>query len=406
MKNIIFYLYSISDENKLILLIKNKINEHYEKCGYCTLCKKYTYYLSKNKKKQEIVLEEARNLINSEKIEINDNIQKELKDLFFIFDDSNMKYFNFIINMVKNYNINGQESFKNYMHYYINISLLMYENEKNDFNLLLNEKLILEFIHQQNSELLFDNKPKVIQIFLCNKFMLLSNNIINKMKDILLSERKLNKAKQIINLSFMLKEMENKEYKNNLFKNKEEKASNCNFRNMITICSIIFEEIFNKTISNSNIPVRDNIQILEDIFYNNNINKIISLSVNLINGECNIIRVGKDLSSHINQNLFDLFPIIFKDYQINLFLSSIFDKFNNNLNGQKILYQNINTNKSINKLSNKISSKKITKTTDNKKENISVEIKLIICENISSKIFYKCLALRLAPLFNDDYKYL
>ena len=362
MKNIIFYLYSISDENKLSFLIKQKIKEHYEKCGYCTLCKKYTYYQNRNIKKQEIDLEETRSLINSEKIEINDNIQKELKDIFFIFDDSSMKYFNFIINMVKNYNINGQESFKNYMHYYINISLLMYENEKNDFNLLLNEKLILEFIHQQNSELLFDNKPKVIQIFLCNKFMLLSNNIINKMKDILLSERKLNKAKQIINLSFMLKEMENKEYKNNLFKNKEEKASNCNFRNMITICSIIFEEIFNETISNSNIPVRDNIQILEDIFYNNNINKIISLSVNLINGECNIIRVGKDLSSHINQNLFDLFPIIFKDYQINLFLSSIFDRFDNYLNEQTIAYQNTNSsitnNNIIKKLSNKTSFKK------------------------------------------------
>ena len=409
MKNIIFYLYSISDENKLILLIKNKINEHYEKCGYCTLCKKYTYYLSKKKKKQEIVLEEARNLINSEKIEINENIQNKLKDLFFIFDNDDMKYFNFIKNMVKNYNINGKESFKNYMHYYIKMTLLMYENEKNDFNLLLNEKLILEFIHQQNNVLLFDNKPKVIQIFLCNKFMNLSNNIINKMKDILISERKFNKAQEIINLSFMLKEMDNKEYKNNIFKNKEEKVSNCNFKNMIAICSIIFEEIFNKTLSYSNMPIRDNIQILEDIFYNNNINKIISLSVNLINGECNIIRVGKDLSSHINQNLYDLFPIIFKDYQINLFLSSIFDRFDNYLNEQTIAYQNTNSsitnNNIIKKLSNKTSFKKNIKKTDNKKNNISVEIKLIICENISSKIFYKCLTLKLTPLFNNDYKY-
>ena len=406
MKNIIFYLYSVSDENKLSFLIKQKINEHYEKCGYCTLCKKYTYYLSKNKKSQVIDLEEARNLINNEKIEMNDNIQKKLKDLFFIFDDGNMKYFTFINNMVKNYNIKGKESFKNYAYYYINMSLLIYENEKNDFNLLLNEKLILEFIHQQNRELLFDNKPKVIQIFLCNKFMVLSNNIINKLKDILISERKINKAQEIINLSFMLKEMENKEYINNICKNKEEKASNCNFKNMIAICSIIFEEIFNKTISNSNIPIRDNIQILEDIFYNNNINKKISLSVNLINKKCNIIRVGEDLSSHINQNLFDLFPIIFKEYQINLFLSSIFDEFDKNLNDQTIIYQNNNTNNNIiNKLYNITSSKNIIKRIDNKKNQIFVEIKLIICENISSKIFYKCLALRLAPLFNDDYKY-
>ena len=406
MKNIIFYLYTVSGENKMSFLIKHKINEHYEKCGYCTLCKKYKYYLSKIKKNKEIDSEETRNLINSEKIEINDNIERDLKDLFFIFDYANMKYFYFIKNMVKNYNINGKESFKNYMHYYINMSLLMYENEKINLNLLLNEKLILEFIHQQNSVLLYDNKPKAIQIYLCYKFILLSNNIINKLKEILLSERKLNKAKEIINLSFMLKEMENKEYHNNIFKNKGEKATNCNFKNMIAICSIVFEEIFNKTLNNFNIPTRDNIQILEEIFYNNNINKIISLSVNLINGECNSIRVGKDLSSHINQNLFDLFPIIFKDYQINYFLSSIFKKFDINLNGQTILYENRNTNNnSIKKISNKSSFKNIIKITDNKKYNNSVEIKLIICENISSKIFYKCLTLKLAPLFNNDYKY-
>ena len=406
MKNIIFYLYTVSGENKMSFLIKHKINEHYEKCGYCTLCKKYKYYLSKIKKNKEIDSEETRNLINSEKIEINDNIERDLKDLFFIFDYANMKYFYFIKNMVKNYNINGKESFKNYMHYYINMSLLMYENEKINLNLLLNEKLILEFIHQQNSVLLYDNKPKAIQIYLSYKFILLSNNIINKLKEILLSERKLNKAKEIINLSFMLKEMENKEYHNNIFKNKGEKATNCNFKNMIAICSIVFEEIFNKTLNNFNIPTRDNIQILEEIFYNNNINKIISLSVNLINGECNIIRVGKDLSSHINQNLFDLFPIIFKDYQINYFLSSIFKKFDINLNGQTILYENRNTNNnSIKKISNKSSFKNIIKITDNKKYNNSVEIKLIICENISSKIFYKCLTLKLAPLFNNDYKY-
>ena len=407
MKNILFYLYSISSENKCSFLIKHKINEHYEKCRYCSLCKKYTYYLNKNKKNQEIDLEESRNLVNNEKIEINNNIQRELKDLFFIFDDVNVKYFSFMKNMVKNYNIFGKESFKNYTHYYINISLLMYENEKIDFNLLLNEKLILEFIHEQNSVLLSDNKPKVIQIYLCNKFMILSNNIINKLKDILSSTRKLNKAQEIINLSFMLKDMENKEYKNNLFINKREKTSNCNFKNLITICSIIYEEIFNKAISNSNIPIRDNIQILEEIFYNNNINKIISLSVNLVNGECNIIRVGKDLSSHINQNLFDLFPIIFKDYQITLFLSSIFDKFDNNLKSQAIIYDKSNSNNNnLKKLSSKFSLKKDIKIADNKKSNNSVEIKLIICENISSKIFYKCLTLKLSPLIINNHKYL
>ena len=405
MKNIIFYLYSISDENKLGFLIKHKINNHYEKCGYCSLCKKYIYYLKRRKKNKEIDIEEKQSLISNEKIENNDNFQKELKDLFFIFDGMNMKYFSFIKNMMKSYILNGKESLKNYAYYYINLSFLMYsENNKNNFNLLLNEKLILDFIHQQNGLLLDNNKPQVIQIFLCDEFITLGKNIINKMKNILISERKLQKAQEIINLSFMLKEMEKKEYKNIIFNNKAENISKYNFKNMITVCSIIYEEIFNKTINNSKIPIRDNIQPLEDIFCSNKHNKLISLSVNLINEKCNIVRVGKDLSENVNHNLFDLFPIIFKDYQINLFLSTILDNFNENISNQELNNENIKNNN--NKLNKRTTIQTSLKKINIKKNNNNfVEIKLIICKNISSKIFYKYLTLKLTPLFNNDYNY-
>ena len=405
MKNIVFYLHSISKENKLSFLIKHKINDHYQKCGYCSLCKKYIYYLKKGKKNEVVIdIEEKQSLINNENIKNNDKIKNELKDLFFVLDAINIKYFNFIKNLVKVYNLYGKESLNNYAHYYINLSFLIYsENSKKNLNLLLNEKLILEFIHQQNSLLLDDNRPRVIQIFLCDKFMTLSNKIINKMKKILISERKLQKAQEIMNLSFMLKEMENKEYKNNIFNNKAETLSKYNFKNMITICSIIYEEIFNKSLNNSNIPIRENIQPLEDIFCNNKQNKLISLSVNLINEKCKIIRIGKDLSDHVNHNLFDLFPLIFKDYQTKLFLSSILDNFDENINNQENINENINNynNKLTKKTTIQASIKKINK----KKNDSFVDIKLIICKNISSKVFYKYLSLRLTPLFNNDCKY-
>jgi len=405
MKNIVFYLNSISEENKISFLIKHKINDHYQKCGYCSLCQKYIYYLKKNKKNKAIDIEEKQSLINNEKFRNNDKFQKELKDLFFIFDVMSIKYFNFIKNMVKVYNLYGKESLKNYAHYYINLSFLIYsENYKNNFNLILNEKLILEYIHQQNSLILDNNRPQVIQIFLCDKFMTLSNNIINKMKNILISERKLQKAQEMMNLSFMLKELENKEFKDTIFNNKAENLSKYNFKNMITVCSIIYEEIFNKALSSSNIPLRENIQPLEDIFCNNKQSKIISLLLNIVNEKCKIIRVGKDLSDHVNQNLFDLFPIIFKDYQIKHFLTSILDNFEENINNQENIKENINNfNKKLSKKTTiQTNMKKISKKKNN---NSFVEIKLIICKTISSKVFYKYLSLKLTPLFNNDCKY-
>ena len=81
---------------------------------------------------------------------------------------------------------------------------------------------------------------------------------------------------------------------------------------------------------------------LEEVFLDHKNNKIISLSVDLSKNFCKIVRAGKDLSSYKNKNLFDLFPLIFKEYQINLFLKSIKENFNIN-NEQNIIinYDNI-----------------------------------------------------------------
>jgi hypothetical protein len=60
-------------------------------------------------------------------------------------------------------------------------------------------------------------------------------------------------------------------------------------------------------------------------------NNIISLALNLTNKSCKILRAGKGLYSYINNNLFDLFPLIFKQYQINLFMSCILENFESNI---------------------------------------------------------------------------
>ena len=40
-ENIYFYFYILSNENSLDFLLEDKIRDHYNKCGYCKVCKKF-----------------------------------------------------------------------------------------------------------------------------------------------------------------------------------------------------------------------------------------------------------------------------------------------------------------------------------------------------------------------------
>ena len=83
--------------------------------------------------------------------------------------------------------------------------------------------------------------------------------------------------------------MKNPKYKKDLFSHKIENSNNS--KNIICACSIIYEEIFNTIISNSQIPMRENIQSLEEIFsLSNKYNNIITLKVDLLGYNCKIIR--------------------------------------------------------------------------------------------------------------------
>ena len=49
MENTFFYLYILSEKNNFEYAFENKVNEHYEKCGICNLCKRYYSYINSNK---------------------------------------------------------------------------------------------------------------------------------------------------------------------------------------------------------------------------------------------------------------------------------------------------------------------------------------------------------------------
>ena len=421
LENIIFYLFVKSNKNFVDYVYESKVNEHYEKCGVCTLCIRYNYYLRKIKSKKEANNEENQSLINEKKKDysyVNDiegKKKEDLIDLFNILYDLKSKYFILIKKLITNYKTKGKESFiNNANYYYVNLSYLIYSefnaNNTNNITLLLNQKLLLEIINQNNNLILDNDQSQIMQLLLFNKFINISDKIIIQFKDIMNCKHNLQKAKKLIDLSHILIEMKNKKFKKYLFDSTQE--HNFISKNMLTVCSIFYEEIFNTSISNSNAPLRDNIQYMEDNFlHNKNKNdNIISLSFNLNNENCKIIRVGKDLSWLLNKNLFDIFPLIFKQYQKNLFLLSILNKFDaNELNNQiKIneIFNDKTKSDQINKIKiNNIKSKIPKNTTQKKSERKYIEINLIICQTISSKVYYKLLTLKLTPLFSNDNNY-
>ena len=409
MENIYFYLYILSERDDLDFLVEYKINEHYKNCGICELCKKYINYLDDHQSNIEIEEDEKKKLIDDDNKSSTPMIMMQLFDILY---NKQNKYFQLMEKIIINYKQKGKEIFNNNSYYYINLSFLIFSDyQSNNITLALNEKIILEMFNKEN-KLVDNHEFQINQILFCNKFISLSNNILNKLKEILNSEQNIDKAKKLIDLSFLLKEMKKPIYKKNLFSHKQNNISNS--KNLIMACSIIYEEIFNITLNNSQMPIRDNIQQIEDVFVNNIKNdKIISLSMNLINNNCTIIRAGKDLSLYKNNNLFDLFPLIFKEYQINLFLSNILNEFdinreknNSNINSSNKETKKLNKMKTnnTNNINNSNNLKNVKPISSNKNKLENVEIKLILCQDVSSTIYYKLLTLKLIPLFNNSNK--
>ena len=409
MENLFFYFYILSEKNDYNFLFENKLNVHYKLCGYCELCRKYNDHISSFKK--NVQDEEKARLISDECNQNND----DSLDYFSIIYDGKMKYFDLIKKIILNNKHKEKESLFNNSYFYINLSFLVYSDyEKNNITLSLNERILLEVLYKENSLLLDNYEVQINQILLCNKFISLGNEIVNQIKNIINVESNFNKTQNFIKLSLLLKEMKNKKYKKSLFSHKSENMSNS--KHLILTCSIIYEEIFNVTLNtSSHIPIRDNIQPLEEVFHNNinKNNKIISLALNLTNNYCRIVRAGKGLHTYIDSNLFDLFPLIFKKYQIDLFMSNILEKFAKEDNKPKIekLDRNITydkkSNKNLNKFgkSKKNNNFKAISNNNNKSKKEYIETRIILCENFSSKMYYKLFTLKLSILFSSENNY-
>ena len=386
-ENLLYYMNMANEKNGIEILFQTKLVNHYRSCSFCNLCRKYVLYRTEEEGTKYINLkenaDEKESLINHHKS------GKKIIDLFDLLYDGKTKYFFLIKKIQFNYKKYGKIILNN-IYYYINfLYLTYYDYQNNDITLSLNERVILEIMKKENYAFLENNRAQINQLLLCNEFISLGKNTLNTIKKILFHDQNFYKAQKLIFLSKLLKQMKHPKYKKDLFGHKLENTNNS--KNIICACSIIYEEIFNTIVSNTQMPMRENIQSLEEIFnLSNKLNNVITLKVDLLGYNCTIIRAGKGLYNYINQNLYDLFPNVFRQHQINIFLNSIFTGFNKELT---------NFDENENKKKNNV--KKII----NKKE--FIDINIIIYENDSTKIFFKLLALRITPFFsNENHNYI
>ena len=402
-ENMIFFLFLLSNEMEPFIMIEKHISIHYEICGICGLCNKFKNYLNQNTKNKE----EDESLGDLQ----NYKGKEELVNSFFgILYDGRNKYFLLIKEMILAY-----KNKKNYLlhicsYLFINLSFLKFsELNNNNFLLVLNIKILLDAMNKEN-KLLDIHESQILQITLCNQFLSLVDLTLKQINNVMKSDE--NKAFKFLNLSISLNKMKNSEYNEVLFSHKHDNISNS--RNIIYLCALLYEEIFNTTINGNPLPLRDNFQILENLINTDKIDRVISLALNLTNKQCKIIRAGKDLYSYKDNNLFDLIPLIFKDYLEKVFISKIVEHFSVKIKNKKLEYNNSLlevSNNSISRVENKLfnrSNRKISiKREDSFYKHIAryeyMEFNLIISQEFKSKSFYRLLNLKLIPLFNYDY---
>jgi len=350
-----YYYFFILDRNKNKYLLLEKILEnHLSKCSGCNLCKKY----------KNIKLENE-----------NENI-----DLYHIIYGSKNIPANLMNKLIRGFKKYGKSSFANNSYYLINIIFAYYISlKKKNCNSSLNFEILYEIINNENSQTLDEYKICLKRIQYSNKFIIKAKNILNLLSDILEEKKQDRKFQKIFKLSELINEIKYKEIKSNINNNGSdiEKLPNCN--NLLTICSLFYEELYNAYTSNSGIYIKDSLSALEDLVNNNNkTSRQITLEINIQSNTIKIIRGGGDINKYENSDLSDLFPSIFKNNQMKEM--------------KKILLNSNNNYKGNNRKAKK----------GNKREKQNLHFELIIEEKENTMLFYRILKLKLSLFFIEN----
>ena len=353
-ENAFYYLFLIDRKKNVTFFLEEKIKEHIYKCDYCQLCTNYHELIENN--------------INEK------NIREDLFNIIYDGKDKTMILYNCIAKNVNKLGINCL--YNNYSYYIINLIYIYYYTFKmGNFSLSLNQLLLFNLIQENNKILISNHKLSINQITTINDFFVLYKRILLIIKKIISKINLKTYIHKFFELSKLLTLLNSSKFKYNLYVTKSEGVTNCSY--LLTICSLLYEEIFNKTLSTYSKPIRENTQLHEDILKQHFKQKNnITLNLNLKTIECKIINAGKELFYYINTNFYDLFPNQFKETLIQKFSDII---LNSKENSSKLACKN---NLKYNK-------------------KIYIEPILLIKISVDNVKYHRLLQLKLALLFND-----
>ena len=350
-ENIFYYFFIIDHLRNESFTLEEKLENHYSSCNKCDLCKKLKKYLM--------------NKMNYKKL-----YKILYKDVGIL-----SKIMNELIHTIL---VHGKQSLKNYSYYLINIIYSYYINlNNNNYLLNLNLKILYEIINKENIQ--ESHLLSTEQIFLINEFLYKADKTLNEIQDIILEHNIKKKYEKIFLLFNNIFELKEKKYKEKLFFNKNEGL--INFSRYISICSMIYEEIFNTTLSNNQISLKENQIFLDDLNNKSNIeiNQII-IQIDLLNFEIKIIYIIGEFSKYKNKSLCQLFPNVFRTKQLLLIKNKIINlKNGRNAKNEKEKKDFFNTNDNI--------------------DEGCIELKCIITDEEEKKKKFKLLNLRLNLIY-------
>ena len=362
-ENVLYYFFILDRNKNNYLLLEQIIEKHLSICNKCNLCKKYNT-IKLDYKKDEI-------------------------DLYYIIFNGKNFTLNLMNNIIRGIRKNGKKSFIYNSYYLINVIYIYTLNlNQLDYNSILNTELMFEVINSENEQILDEHKVCLERIKYTNNFFIKAKNILDFFYEIFDEKKLEKKTDKFFKLGELLEDLKYKEIKSNINNNinnngySNEGLPNCN--NLLTICTLFYEELYNEPISNSGVYIRETPNILEDLINNNlKYSRQITLEINIQHFQAKIIRAGGQMNKYENNNLIDLFPVIFKSVQIKQ-MKDILLYSNNNLQN-KINNQNNNSTK---------------KGKKNQKQYINFNF--IIEEKEGIEIFYRKIKLKLSLIFLMD----
>ena len=318
-ENLFFYFFLVDRNKNVSFYLTEKINDHITICNACSLCKKYQEFIEKNNMIELIDEKYNKSEYKNENENESDNNYDNDKTYYGILysgKDKSMILFNKLINNIKKL---GNSCLNNNSYYTIKLTYIYYYSLRfGDITFSLNMLLLFNLIQENNQSLISTDKIAINQILHINEFLIIYKDILAIIKEIISK----NIIKRYLDKFFVLSKkltiLNSSKFKDNLFVSKSEGSSSYSF--LLNICSLLYEEIFNKSISNHAIPIRENQQLIEDIIKNfDKQNNHIILNFNLKTMECKVLNAGLKLVNYINKNFYDLFPNQFKEKLIQMF---------------------------------------------------------------------------------------